>query len=263
MKKIEMIEQIGREINPSQKFTLYKISDGNKIQYVIQENNAKRFNVVAVTEYEDISVSYSTPYLRWSNLMFCSNSFYLNEWKYSLSKVFEGKKTCATYGIFQGTFESFSEKLPDGIEAKVMWEDFVFVYRIGCLNDYFCLSSILNDYKHNGINLDERRMDYYFNLPISEFSNEKITGIKLQGCDTDPVHMAITGLLLGYPIESTIALLLNKEKTRVHKNCPNDQRKRLLKNEMPAYQDICGDKWFVYNGEIVWGYGDKLLYFDE
>ena len=64
----------------------------------------------------------------------------------------------------------------------------------GKLKDYFDMDTLATDYENNGINFHE--IMKYKNANFSEFHNGKF----------DHHPMEITGLILGYPIENTIAL---------------------------------------------------------
>ncbi|HLX53009.1 MAG TPA: hypothetical protein VKR58_03665 [Aquella sp.] len=83
------------------------------------------------------------------------------------------------------TTQIFNKKLMYNVTASVT----------GKLCDYFDMKTLANDYENNGINSDD--ITEYKNVDFSAFHNDKY--------DHHPIE--ITGLILGYPIENTIALI--------------------------------------------------------
>ena len=129
---------------------------------------------------------YQNPYLSWYNLICCSNNYgpipvvsYMNE------SVQNGKKIAATV-------------YPD--------DALQYMDLIARLGDYFNLDEILSVYKNSGVSLDEEKMKFYFQQELSWFGNEEECDIEIHNCLGDE-KLAITGLLFGYPVESTVALI--------------------------------------------------------
>ena len=77
---------------------------------------------------------------------------------------------------------------------------------VNTLNDYFDLEQILKVYESCGIRLDKEKMEEYFSKELSFFGNEEVCRIQLHDC-IGREELAVTGLLFGYPVESTIALI--------------------------------------------------------
>ncbi|MCU6760732.1 Uncharacterised protein [uncultured Roseburia sp.] len=82
----------------------------------------------------------------------------------------------------------------------------LYVSRKGSLSDYFDLDQILSVYGACGIELDAEKMKKYFQKELSYFGNEEECEIQLHDC-LGQEELAVTGLLFGYPVESTVALL--------------------------------------------------------
>jgi hypothetical protein len=68
---------------------------------------------------------------------------------------------------------------------------------IGKLKDYFNMDTLAADYENNGIN--RNNIIKYKNINFSEFHYDKYN------CNHHLIE--ITGLILGYPNENTIALI--------------------------------------------------------
>ena len=81
----------------------------------------------------------------------------------------------------------------------------LYVSKKGTLGDYFDLEQLLDVYASCDIELDEKKMKDYFSRELSYFGNEEICPIQLHDC-VGQEELAVTGLLFGYPVESTIAL---------------------------------------------------------
>jgi hypothetical protein len=67
----------------------------------------------------------------------------------------------------------------------------------GKLKDYFDMDKLASDYEQNGLN--SKNIINYKDVNFSEFHYDKYD------CECHPIE--ITGLILGYPIENTIALI--------------------------------------------------------
>ncbi len=82
----------------------------------------------------------------------------------------------------------------------------LYVSKKGTLADYFDLERLSDVYMSCGIVLDQQKMRDYFGRELSWFGNEEVCPIQLHDC-IGREELAVTGLLFGYPVESTIALL--------------------------------------------------------
>ena len=156
---------------------------------------------------------YQNPYLSWYNLICCSNNYgpipvvsYMNE------SVQNGKKIAAT--VYPDDALQYMDLI-----ARLGEEDYycfpfhpreyeymLYVSKKGTLADYFNLDEILSVYKNSGVSLDEEKMKFYFQQELSWFGNEEECDIEIHKCLGDE-KLAITGLLFGYPVESTVALI--------------------------------------------------------
>ena len=82
----------------------------------------------------------------------------------------------------------------------------LYISRKGKLSDYFELERLLEVYRASGVSLDAEKMEFYFQQELSWFGNEELCPIRLHDC-VGAEELAVTGLLFGYPVESTVALI--------------------------------------------------------
>lgn len=116
-----------------------------------------------------------------------SNTIYLEPWSE------EGKKLI--------------ENLPDSCESLVYQKDLLYIFQKGSLLDYFDFDTIRSYYCRHGLGyLDWEKIRKYFRKPLSFFGDESKCGFSLQYGRVRE-ELIIKGLILGYPIESTIAML--------------------------------------------------------
>lgn len=156
--------------------------------------------------------AYQSPYLSWYNLICCSNNYgpvpvvaYLNH------AVQNGKKLAAT--IYPETAAAYMQILAEAGEQYYCYpyhmEEYtylLYISRKGSLADYFDLSLLAETYQACGIELQQAKMQDYFEKELSWFGNEEQCPIRLHDCQGQE-ELAVTGLLFGYPVESTIALI--------------------------------------------------------
>lgn len=162
--------------------------------------------------YEVCAESYSSPYLSWYNLICCSNNYgpipvvdYMNQ------AVQNGKKIAAT--VYPNTASDYMQMVAALSEDYYCfpyhtkeYQYMLYVSRKGTLADYFDLDQIMDVYRQCGIALDADKMKYYFAQELSWFGNEEACDIEIHFCTGDE-KFAVVGLLFGYPVESTIALI--------------------------------------------------------
>ncbi|MBE6010064.1 MAG: hypothetical protein E7236_05370 [Lachnospiraceae bacterium] len=171
-----------------------------------EEVPCKRFHYPLCAE------RYQSPYLSWYNLICCSNNYgpipvvsYMN---YSVQ---EGKKIAAT--IYPDTAEEYMKIIADTTEGYYCfpfnieeYQYMLYISRKGTLADYFDLDEILSVYRESGIELDKEKMQEYFAKELNWFGNAKECPIEIHNCLGNE-ELATVGLLFGYPVESTVALL--------------------------------------------------------
>ena len=172
--------------------------------------------VLSVIKYQNICITLESPLLSWRNLFFCSNNYgCAPDYQYMNNAVQNGTKTAATiYMNDTDVYKSFMDTLPTGIHAapygnysKSEHPVILFVYRDGSLASYFNFEQVMQVYRgHSVDSIDWERVKYLIEKPMNYFANEDECGFSLQSCRNNHT-LVVTGLLLGYPVESTIAWL--------------------------------------------------------
>lgn len=200
---------------------------------IIRTNYKKRSKIVVrdksgnfIKQYRcnNLPHTLSSPYISWANLDCC------NGWKYDKDylkyAVQQGKKLYAGISFFTRTpeqqantdkyIEELRESLPFGtlmgIEktqkyAENRWIN-MYVCRTGTLKDYYDLDAVFAFYAELGILLSDESKQKIRTLceyEIAKFSSRQIP-FDYAKPDTDE-ECIVTGLLLGYPLESTASFM--------------------------------------------------------
>ncbi len=196
-------------------FSLYRSQEGGQVtmslRYCfpgqgIQETTCKRlFFPVCAEEFR-------SPYLSWYNLICCSNNYGpIPVVSYMNCAVQNGKKIAAT--IYPDSAAEYMRILSEVGEDYYCYpyhpreyRYMLYISRKGKLSDYFELERLLEVYRASGVSLDAEKMEFYFQQELSWFGNEELCPIRLHDC-VGAEELAVTGLLFGYPVESTVALI--------------------------------------------------------
>lgn len=155
---------------------------------------------------------YKSPYLSWYNLICCSNNYGpIPVVSYMNYAVQNDKKVAAT--IYPDTASEYMAIIAEVGENYYCYpyhpkeyRYMLYISKKGKLSDFFDLSRILAVYKKSGVTLDLQKMEYYFDQELSWFGNEEACPVEIHNCIGDE-ELAVVGLLFGYPVESTIALI--------------------------------------------------------
>ncbi len=190
----------------------------------VQTKTGKRAYTLRRYTYPNVKLSIASPFLSWENLNCCNGWAY--DKGYLLTAVQEGKKLYAGSTIrlqspadiekAEAHLEDIRSTLPDtclaGKEMVMNDRSFpIYICRRGRLKDYFNLEQVLEDYKRMGIMLsaqDKRILFYLGSIELAQFATGK--PMCYFHCISD-VELMATGLLLGYPLESTASLILEDQ----------------------------------------------------
>ncbi len=185
--------------------------------------------------------------------------------------VQNGKKVAATvYPASKEEYERILQTLPKDCDAgpydlNINDKDYhaiLYVCRKGCLKDYFDLSQVRRIYEQHGTFEDYEvgwgKIETLFNVPLISFSNPREIGLNIQ---TEQSHMGliITGLLLGYPLESTIAYIKNAKMTPPLCGLTPLQKEEIQRNGY-CYDFLGKNKILMYNGKPVFDWQVASLY---
>lgn len=160
-------------------------------------------------QYRHIGEEYLHPFLSWYNLIFCSNNYGPSpDYEYMHRAVQEGKKTAATVYLEPGSEKGkrLVNTLPEDCGSLPYGESMIYVFHKGCLSDFFDFEKIQSIYMKHGAYVDWNSVKGYFEKDLSFFGDEQTCGFSLQS-GGNKEQTIITGLILGYPVESTIAYL--------------------------------------------------------
>lgn len=218
---------------------LHQNSKGVKI---VREDYKKRSQVKVFSEFQGkrytlhsyrfdlIPDRFDSPFCSWANLD-CCGGWSFNE-KYLDTAVQKGKKLYA--GRVEFVKSSFSPDLPSmdeavqefqkivdglssgiiaGIESSGSREDmkgylYTFICREGKITDYFDLNKVFEFYSKLGLNFPQyvvAQVKELCDIEIKTFGGNKPPFLYYQA--GTPVELITTGLLLGYPLESTASIL--------------------------------------------------------
>jgi hypothetical protein len=157
---------------------------------------------------------FQSPYISWTNLN-CCNGWSFDK-SYLLTAVQEGKKLCAGItttdeNAFRAYFASLSDEYPYFCPPPTRNGPHTFyhieVTRQGSIADYIDISAARETYSALGIDfLDFKIISEYATKPMIQLLDGTVDFNYANPKGNE--QLAVTGLLLGYPLESTAALLL-------------------------------------------------------
>lgn len=159
-----------------------------------------------------VAESYQSPYLSWYNLICCSNNYGpIPVLEYMNYAVQNGKKLAAT--VYPHTVEEYMQMIADLTDGYYCcpyhtreYQYMLYVSKKGTLADYFDLEKIRSIYEACDVTLDWAKIEGYFAKELSFFAREEECDVEIHN-GACPEDLFITGLLFGYPVESTIALI--------------------------------------------------------
>ena len=190
---------------------LHENSYGIKIIREDYKNRSKvsvlGFNGAVINTYRFNNVpEYKHPYLSWENLDHCGG--WASDDSYLLTAVHNKQKPAAQYA-------KANEPVPD-IESNSEVETFytskhfhsnytsnqVYITRACSLKDLFDINDIIFVYEKQGILINKKILMPYMEKPIMDLMKENFFISQ-----KNMTELIITGLMLGYPIESTASII--------------------------------------------------------
>lgn len=193
---------------------------------VISEYNGKQY-CRRTYRFNYIPDPIIVPYCSWANLDCCGawgyDEDYLATAVQKELKLFAGLDTplkgkyfpdAPTLEEAKHEFGVFKESLPSGFFAEeekrinVSKFFYTFVCREGNISDYINLEAVFGFYKKLGrelSSLEKREVEKLCSIPIKAYGTTEAPFLYTRAA-TD-VELVTTGLLLGYPIESTVSII--------------------------------------------------------
>ena len=191
---------------------------------VLLEDGAKRY-IHRIYRFNRIEAQFDSPYLSWANLDCCGSWAYDEE--YLDTAVQMGAKLFADRALSLRAasdqmakeealqqFRDFSASLPNGIFADVTgtldWDGilYTFICREGTIADYLDLKGVFEFYEKLGVFLPpalKAEVTELCGIEIKRYGGKEPPYLFYRS-NTD-AELVTTGLLLGYPIESTASIL--------------------------------------------------------
>ncbi len=170
------------------------------------------FTEISRIVYKNVGEEYSSPFLSWYNVIFCSRGYGIApDYDYMHRAVQEGKKTAATVYLAPDSVEGreLVSDLPDDCSSIPYGSTMIYVFHKGKLSDYFDLDTIRKLYELHGVfSVNWAKVAEAFDMPLSFYANiEEFDGLFSGNSHPWQTRSVVEGLILGYPIESTIALI--------------------------------------------------------
>ena len=158
----------------------------------------------------------SSPFISWENLNCCGGWSY--DKSYLLTAVQDGKKLCSgIYFSTQKELDDYKSNLPNEYvhfcrTPMVNGPHTVFyidVARHGAIRDFISPDDVMNTYAMLGVkNFNEKLLSEFLAQPLYDWISSETFDY---GLPKSPEEFILTGLMLGYPLEST-AWLLERDK---------------------------------------------------
>ncbi len=167
------------------------------------------------------------PYCSWANLDCCGgwdfDEEYLDTAVQKGLKLFAGRVTSLKWQYAPNLptadealreFEQLKNSLPSGVIADVETPAvdhgclYTFICRTGCISDHIDLGSVFEGYDNLGCHLSEHERKEIIRLcgiEICQYGKGQAPFSYVHAAGV--VQLVVTGLLLGYPIESTVSII--------------------------------------------------------
>ena len=186
-------------------------SDERVTSTVCVKNLKHRLPLAEYTFHNIPSDTFQSPYISWANLN-CCGGWSFDE-SYLLTAVQDGKKLCAGITMnseekLQTYLDSLSGEYPHFCPPPMQNGPYTFYYvdvtRKGCISDYIDMNAVQETYSALRVKfLDFSVIREYTSMPMIHLLDGTVEFDYANPNGSE--QLAVTGLLLGYPIESTSA----------------------------------------------------------
>lgn len=260
------VERLSTQVYDFYTYQIDRITDDVECTVILRNIDRAPYGVCSVFKYKQVGQTINSPLVNWHNLFFCSNYYgppphpgYMN------SAVQNGTKTASTAHVSPDEYKDLVRELPlnchampyDGAPENMA---IAYVYRDGTLDDLFGFEKVHQIYTLHGIhNVDWSRVEELFAKPLAYFSDSRC-GFNIQSGTSVKENLIVMGLLLGYPIESTIAYIKN-EYACFGDTCTAPEVRDHFRRSAEPYVDRLGKMWFK-EGKFVFcdGQQESLYY---
>ena len=186
----------------------------SKVTYREKDSN------ISFNTYRFDNVNVNNPvYMNWENLNNCGG--WKEDMEYLQNAVQNNKKLLAvhidlpsktmSFNDFKEYLGNINDSVYSGISTNSFGYIFGYVCKKGCVADYIDLENVLNEYKKFGIILSEEsisKIREYMEIEMVDFVWSDANKFNYDLANPkNLVELIFGGMLLGYPIESTVAIL--------------------------------------------------------
>lgn len=262
------IETLSKQSYDFYTYQVDKITSGSNYSIVLKNLSRSPYGVCAVFKCKIVNETISSSLLNWHNLFFCSNGYgpsphlgYMNH------AVQNGTKPASTAYVSAEEYAQLICTLPANCHAVPYGESadnlfIAYIYRDGSLHDFFDFEKIKHIYSLHGLNksIDWNYVKERFEKPLEYFSNAAQCGFNIQ-CGVNSIeNKIVNGILLGYPVESTISYI-NGDYRCFGDSCINSTIRTHFKKSTEPYVDQQGTVWNK-DGKTIYcnGQQEKLYY---
>ena len=265
MKKVNTIAHWRRISN----YEIDIIEEGDTSHVILLNNDKHPYGIITVIDYPSYINSFSSPLLNWENLIRCSNYYGLppeevdenGQPGYMSLAVQQHLKPAATlrYNIDDPLIKCLKQNLPDDCSImRYKEEDTTFICRDCSLADLFDIDEVRATYERYGIqNVEWKTVRELSEKNLSYFSDNSMSGISIEQGAESITQAVVLGLLLGYPIESTVARIKGTYRTDVFKY----HAKNHFKENSEPYVDADGEQWFKDKNCVFASWQRESLYY--
>lgn len=206
------------------KFARTDYSEWSEVKVQAKRPDSKRASTMGTYRFPRAEPTYSSPYLSWENLLYCGG-YSVDGNPYLQNVVQQEKKPYAGFGYFTHQYGTPKEQIEAELtQVKNTLPDYCiigqelfrrtdianyYICRRGKISDYIDIDKVLTEYQnlHFPVYKGEKKIRKYANIEMKEFSNPQSVSLDYAN-PRETEHYVITGLLLGYPIESTISVIM-------------------------------------------------------
>jgi len=221
MKTIEQLCEYHDRLYNGFMYRVYKVQEDDTITVILQNVYESPYGIKSFFRYDDIGEELKSELISWYNLFFCSNQCgSAPDYDYMNQAVQNNQKTTATVYLetSDSKYKDLISTLPDGFQIVEIATTEQYICRRGSLSDYFCFDQVKRIYGLLGVSYhDWDRVHELFSMPLIDFADKGKCCFSIDN-GFDPSNYApyiVTGLLLGYPLESTAASLINNNNHEV------------------------------------------------
>lgn len=162
-------------------------------------------------EYKNIGEEYISPYLSWYNLFFCSKCFHPPVDDHYLSTAVQKWLKTAALGLripaHTKKGKRFKRHLPDFCGCSMWGEISYYIYTKGAIDTLFDMEKIRHIYEMHGFGGLDWNMIFALSKHDMAYFNDYSDSHFHVPFPYKKEDFVMNGLILGYPVESTIALL--------------------------------------------------------